>query len=79
MQCVPAGDLGSGYPMNCVDGFVSLTDPRFECKEYVYYLPANVDLSQKILYVNGCFERTVYRIANSAGGSISTRVYNKGD
>lgn len=61
------------------EGFVSLLDPRFEQKEIAYYLPADVDLTQKVIYVTSCFERSVYKICFPEGGSISTRVYNKGE
>lgn len=56
---------------------MNLLDPRFECKEYVMYLPHNVPLTQQAMYMYGCYERVVYKIDLPGGGLINTRVFNK--
>ncbi|ANG08576.1 control protein [Equine adenovirus 1] len=59
------------------DGFVSLTDPRFECKEFGYQLKATDSVTPQTLHVSRCFERTVYRVCFPEGGRITARVANK--
>ncbi|APC26078.1 E4 ORF 6/7 [Bat mastadenovirus G] len=70
--------LDSRYCLQSSDvEFISLTDPRLACKEFVYYRPVGEKLSQHSLYVNCCGERTVYKISFPEGGCINTRVFNK--